>query len=984
MSRWQGAWLAAALGLLPGAAGAVTVQFNSSGGTTATDGLHFYIDDSTKIQVRRLNDTGQVFEANRIPPHTRLDNGIFIRANGRVYGPSHNVGGGFTPNGGMYNTYSIGAVSPAGPSSPGVQQSVAGNFGITSGPQVSIVWKYTTPLDFLTAEVTLTIPTGFAVSATNPVRYYHVVDTYLGGSDNGCGVSLVDNGKRLVGTYPPAGASCPSNTSIPSGVSVVESFRERSGQNFSAYCAAVYSSFWNNVSPNCSVSQSSAMSNTVTTAYQDTGIGIEYDFTASGTYTFSYDFVVGSTVVPPYDHLEIRHDGAATLCPENVTVLACTSTTVPCPAANLVNTGTLTANLTVTPATPAVTVTPATFSLGAAGTTATVVLQGTSPGDTYTLGTSNPSAVPLSGTRCWNTATSSASCSFVVSNSSCVSSFECIETGVAYNNLTAAPSTRNPLYTRLAGTNFKFDVVALQSGGGQASGYAAAANVTVELFDDSASPQPACSAYTTPIASQAITFAAADNGRKTLATALNVARAYRKVRCRVTDANFSPSVVGCSSDDFAIRPQSFTSVSSNMNADASGASTTATPSLKTGANFTMTASTGVVGYTGTPTIDATKIEAHGGAVATGSVSGSFAAAASATGSSIGNAFGYSEVGYFRFMTNGVVDPDFTSVDQPNDCIGSGTDEFSNAIVSGKYGCKFGNTATTSYFGRFIPDHFDETLTHGCAAGTFTYSGQPFTLGLTARNSTGATTQNYSGSFAKAVTLSDANAVTGGGLAPTNLPAGSFAGGVASPTPAFTFARTTPDHAPASIKPRAMDAESVSSATGTEATTLIRIGRLRLVNAYGGSSALAIPVEAQYWSGSSWLLNTADSCTTIPATSVALSNYLDGKGAAAAWTTTAGGTALAGGRGSIALTAPNPAGSTGSVDLAINLGTGTTDVSCLASHPVMAAPAASLAWLRGRNGNCAASNTYSADPSARATFGIYPAENRKAVHVREMF
>jgi MSHA biogenesis protein MshQ len=144
------------------------------------------------------------------------------------------------------------------------------------------------------------------------------------------------------------------------------------------------------------------------------------------------------------------------------------------------------------------------------------------------------------------------------------------------------------------------------------------------------------------------------------------------------------------------------------------------------------------------------------------------------------------------------------------------------------------------------------------------------------------------------------------------------------------------------------------------------------------------VQAQYWTGKSWLLNGADTCTTIPATSVALSNYLDGKGAAGAWTTTASGTTLAGGLGGIVLTAPNPAGSTGTVDVAVNLGIGTSDQSCLATHPAMVAPVNSLAWLRGKNGPCAASNTYTADPSARASFGVFPAEQRKAVHIRELY
>ncbi|MBX9869843.1 MAG: hypothetical protein K2X63_08605, partial [Burkholderiaceae bacterium] len=329
---------------------AVTIEFNSTGGTNTTNGLHFYIEDTTKIQVRRANDTGQVYLPGAVPPNNSLDNGIFIRANGLVYGPSHNVGGNFNP-GRNYNTFSISATSPANPSLPGVQQSATSNFGISAGPQVSVVWRYTTPLDFLTAEVTLTIPAGYPVSANNPVRFYHVFDTFLGGSDSGCGVRFVDNNNHVVvGTYPPPnGNNCPSSTAIPNGVSIVESFRERSGRSFSNYCTAVWSSFFNNGSPNCSVLQNAALSNTVVTTFQDTGIGIEFDFTSSGTYTFSYDFVIGSTNVPAYDHIEIQHRGSATLCPEPIQVLACTSSTVPCPVANIVSTGTINGDITATP-----------------------------------------------------------------------------------------------------------------------------------------------------------------------------------------------------------------------------------------------------------------------------------------------------------------------------------------------------------------------------------------------------------------------------------------------------------------------------------------------------------------------------------------------------------------------------------------------------------------------------------------------------------
>ncbi|MDP1541459.1 MAG: hypothetical protein Q8L72_12515, partial [Moraxellaceae bacterium] len=729
-------------------ANAALIEFNSTGGTSATDGLHFYIEDTTKIQVRRLNNTGQVYAPTVVPPSTSLDNGIFLRANGLIYGPSHNVTT-FNPTGGMYNTFTITATSPANPSSSGVQQIATGNFGINAGPQVSVVWKYTTPLDFLTAEVTLVIPPTYAVSVTNPVRYYHAFDTFLGGSDNGSGVRYTDsNGKQVIGTYPPAsGTSCPSSTSIPAGVSVVESFRERSGLSFSNYCASVWSSFWVNGGTNCSVLQSANMSNTISTAYQDTGIGIQYNFTAPGTYTFSYDFVVGSPNVPPYDHLEIRHPGTTNLCATDVTVLACTSATVPCPAANIVNTGTLTGSITNTPTTPTVTKTPATFTLGSSAPTATVSLLGSAPGGTYVLGTTGLSSVPLNGTKCWNSTTGTASCAYVVSNNPCVKDFECLETGVTYNNLTSTPSARNPLYTELTGTNFKFDVVALQAAGVQSTTYTAASNVTVELFDDSASPQPACNAYTLPIASQTIIFSTTDLGRKTLATNFNIANAYRKLRCRVRDNNLTPIVYGCSSDTFAVRPQSFTLTQSGLGGSP----------VIAGANFSLTATAGVAGYNGTPRLLPTKAMAAntaGGAqsaigtgmltladvantVVTDSSNNGFP---SATGAPAASAMSlrYHDVGFLNFnagsispsvVQSAVIDDSFTSIDQSSDCIaGSG----SNTAVGGKYGCEIWSNSFAD-IGRFRPDHFRLTssLNASCNAGTpsttiddFTYMSDP--------------------------------------------------------------------------------------------------------------------------------------------------------------------------------------------------------------------------------------------------------------------
>ncbi|HNP05677.1 MAG TPA: hypothetical protein PKH67_12205, partial [Rhodocyclaceae bacterium] len=314
--------------------GAVT-ELNSSGGTTSTNGLHIYIEDTSKMQVRRLNNTGQVYLPGAVPPSNSLDNGIFLRTpNGSVYGPSHTVSAFSAVT--AYPSRSISAASPANPIANGTTQTATGTYAITGGPSLSVEYKYLRPYEFVTLTVTLTIPSGYPVSAANPVRYMHAIDTYLGGSDNGCGVTFVDtNGHRVVGTYPPAsGTSCPSTSSIPSGVSIIESFRERSGLSFTSYCTARWSDFWDTSSPyaNCAVLNPAQFPNTVTSTYQDTGVGIAYDFTAVGTYVFSYDFVIGSPAVPPYDHLELRYNPGTSLCPFAITVLGCLASTVPCPA----------------------------------------------------------------------------------------------------------------------------------------------------------------------------------------------------------------------------------------------------------------------------------------------------------------------------------------------------------------------------------------------------------------------------------------------------------------------------------------------------------------------------------------------------------------------------------------------------------------------------------------------------------------------------
>lgn len=627
-----------------------------------------------------------------------------------------------------------------------------------------------------------------------------------------------------------------------------------------------------------------------------------------------------------FDHIEIDHDGSASTCTsKTVTLKACLDA-----GCTALYAGSVSVQLSPTGWTPSDVVT---FSggVGTARLSNTAIVA-----PSITLGTVSVSPTPASNTVCYDGSTRS--CTLNVVALSCLA--DAVEVG-------ASPYTN--LYTKLAAAAFNIDVLAISSG---AINTLYTGTMTTDLVD----ADTGCSAGSTALnTSQAVTFAAADKGRKTVTMTSPVASRKAQVRIKIGTS------YACSSDKFAIRPISF-AISSNMNADATGVSATATPTLKAGASFILNAAAGVAGYNGTPTIDMTKLAAHGGAVTTGSINGAFPAAAPATGVSSGTAFAYSEVGYFMFAPDGVLDSTFTAVDQPSDC----TNDFSNTAVGGKIGCKFGNTVTTSYFGRFIPDHFDSVVTQGCATGAFTYSGQPFDLTLTARNLGAAATQNYAGSFAKAVTLSEANGVTGGGLAPTGVASGSFVAGVATLTragatpPTFSFVRTSPDHAPATIKPRAVDADGVSSAAGTEGTALIRVGRLRLSNVYGYQSPLLMPVAAQYWTGNSWITNSNDNCTALATSNLSLSPT--------GWAASAPGT-LVGGTGSISL-APTAAGTIAVCsDLAADHG-----VTCSATS-------AALPWMQSKWPGGAG---YDNDPSATATFGVFSPEGRRGVYNREMY
>ncbi|MDO9215076.1 MAG: hypothetical protein Q7U23_14745 [Methylococcales bacterium] len=316
----------------------------------------------------------------------------------------------------------------------------------------------------------------------------------------------------------------------------------------------------------------------------------------------------------------------------------------------------------------------------------------------------------------------------------------------------------------------------------------------------------------------------------------------------------------------------------------------------------------------------------------------------------------------------------------------GTIDLNATLSSGNYlgsnvTAASGNTGSTGAVGAFIPDHFNTTVTQGCSAGGFTYSGQAFTATVTALNGLAVptTTVNYDGSantsphFAKTVILSEANGVAGS-LAPTNVAATAFTAGVASPSPAFTFTNNPTNQT--TIKLRAVDTGNVSSATGTEGTALIRSGRIQLANAYGSELLdLAMPLTAQYWNGSAWVTHSDDNCTTGINLSLTDPNNTDGLIPAESCVFDNGaGSGLSGlgcsvvGGGSLQYKEPPLNGN-------FNLNFKATGVGNAGYLDVIATIPTYLQFNWRGLGN--------ANPTARATFGIYKG-NDKIIYFRELY
>ncbi len=311
-------------------------------------------------------------------------------------------------------------------------------------------------------------------------------------------------------------------------------------------------------------------------------------------------------------------------------------------------------------------------------------------------------------------------------------------------------------------------------------------------------------------------------------------------------------------------------------------------------------------------------------------------------------------------------------------------------------------STSGNVGRFVPERFAlsaPTLTHRAAlacspASAYTYLDENFrlTMTLTAQNSAGATTTNYTGAFARF----DAAAASGWGLAgivgstvfsgasgrlSLGTAAGTWSAGVltAATLNAAALRGSTPDGPfdavfgvaptdPDGVALASFDLDTDSPANGTDratvATVPLRFGRLRLVNAIGAADRpLALPLLAESWNGSGFALNTLDSCTTVPTPAMNLGRRRGSL--TVADVAPAAGVTLAAGAGRLQLTAPG-GGRSGTLDVALSLGTTATDAACVGPWTPSPAATAGAGLAALRSNWC--SSAYVHDPAARATFG----------------
>jgi len=568
----------------------------------------------------------------------------------------------------------------------------------------------------------------------------------------------------------------------------------------------------------------------------------------------------------------------------------------------------------------------------------------------------------------------------------------------AFDSSTASNKITGNLKTRIKDNNgISFDIIALNASN-TAVDTNFSGNVKVELL---ANMTPVSTdTNNCPNSSTLISTrdpATISNGRS-IVTLPAVSNVWKNVTVRISHPSVNPTITSCSNDLFAIRPDAFTLQASHLDWENAGDPISNTEQLnatiadnstikhKAGKYFSLkidavdSGGSITTNYTDTDTLTSSSqlLEPSGGIPGTFS-KGTLSALNGGVITS--NTATYSEVGFFSLQ---FTDTTFAGIDASD---GSTLSErtIASPVIT---------------VGRFTPDHFEITdsqngiFSDACTG--FTYSGQTFsyltapTLTVTAYSGLGSVTENYTGSYRKLnatdfnVTPPTTDKIQLGADGSTLVNLESWIPGTASLTDnmdgsltfafvndAFTYQHENNSKiAPFTptvdlIFTDITDSDSVQtqglSHTIQASGSSIRFGRLNIENAHGSELLpLAVPVYTEYYNGTSFLLNTDDTCTSI---NIAQLSFNGGTNpitvGSATSTASIANSPLVLGLAGLSLSAP---GDTGFIDI--------TSSIFISSFP----------WL---NYDWDGDGSHDDSPSARATFGIYKG-NSQQIYFREVY
>lgn len=583
----------------------------------------------------------------------------------------------------------------------------------------------------------------------------------------------------------------------------------------------------------------------------------------------------------------------------------------------------------------------------------------------------------------------------------------------AFETSTAGGAITGVIKTKIAGTAFSLAVVALNTAR-TAILTTFTGTVTVEVLDadnntGALNATTGCRSTWTNIATVAPNpaFVAGDNGRDTVAFAA-VANAYREARVRVTYTSGGTTVIGCSTDAFAIRPSSFASVQATDGTDTTtGVTRVLNNSAATsgvvhragrafsvlGAAVSSSGST-VSGYDGTPSLAVTSCTVPAGCTA-----GTFSASLSASAGAITGTATYSEAGV---ITATMTDATFASIDAADSSAAERT-----------------ISSTQITIGRFVPQAYrlstSTTPTFAppaCSTGpvqSFVFVGQSFAFGTTPVvlatpvNFAGAVLANARPRFGTSAVATGASA-TGAPVAMTGNVSASSVTTSATATIGFTgtsFSFTRGTAPVASFTPTIAMTVDINDTTETATSgntaildeTRLTIspiafnpgaspfyyGRLQLYPTVGDYRRdLVVPLEVQAWNGLGWMpLTAAATCISAGATTFAYSAPTGGLSSGGNFncaTRVASTVTTSNGRAAIPLANPAYTSTTqpSAMTLTLNLLGAAAGNSCSAINTSTAATTIAMPWLASPTG---------ANPSARVTWGRTRGD---AQYMRERF